>query len=130
MTRLFGTDGVRGRANGVLTAGLALDLSVAAARVLGDTGGGQTGHDRGLEELPGDAGVATHDGPGPVALELAGVAQHARRERDQPRQGGEPIHARRAHRLLVLADTAQEAAPRAADQQEDDDAGDLSLIHI
>ena len=44
-----------------------------------DTGGGQPGHDRGLEELPGDAGVATHDGPGPVALELAGVAQHARR---------------------------------------------------
>ncbi|WP_179617340.1 phosphoglucosamine mutase [Nocardioides marinisabuli] len=38
MTRLFGTDGVRGRANGVLTAGLALDLSVAAARVLGDAG--------------------------------------------------------------------------------------------
>ncbi|ANH38389.1 Phosphoglucosamine mutase [Nocardioides dokdonensis FR1436] len=38
MTRLFGTDGVRGRANGVLTAGLALDLSVAAARVLADAG--------------------------------------------------------------------------------------------
>ncbi|NYD57781.1 phosphoglucosamine mutase [Nocardioides marinisabuli] len=38
VTRLFGTDGVRGRANGVLTAGLALDLSVAAARVLGDAG--------------------------------------------------------------------------------------------
>ncbi|MEI2728786.1 MAG: phosphoglucosamine mutase [Candidatus Nanopelagicales bacterium] len=34
MTRLFGTDGVRGLANKVLTAPLALDLSVAAARVL------------------------------------------------------------------------------------------------
>ena len=39
MTRLFGTDGVRGQANGQLTAGLALDLSVAAARVLVSQGG-------------------------------------------------------------------------------------------
>ncbi|NPC97489.1 phosphoglucosamine mutase [Nocardioides sp. zg-DK7169] len=38
MARLFGTDGVRGEANGVLTAPLALDLSVAAARVLVDRG--------------------------------------------------------------------------------------------
>jgi phosphoglucosamine mutase len=36
--RLFGTDGVRGRANVDLTAELALDLSVAAAHVLGDAG--------------------------------------------------------------------------------------------
>ncbi len=34
----FGTDGVRGLANGHLTAELALDLSVAAARVLADRG--------------------------------------------------------------------------------------------
>jgi hypothetical protein len=34
--RLFGTDGVRGLANKDLTAELALDLSVAAAHVLGD----------------------------------------------------------------------------------------------
>lgn len=34
MTRIFGTDGVRGLANGSLTAELALDLGVAAARVL------------------------------------------------------------------------------------------------
>ena len=34
----FGTDGVRGLANGQLTAELALDLSVAAARVLADRG--------------------------------------------------------------------------------------------
>jgi len=34
MGRLFGTDGVRGLANGDLTAGLALELSQAAARVL------------------------------------------------------------------------------------------------
>ncbi len=34
MTRLFGTDGVRGLANRDLTAPLALDLAVAAARVL------------------------------------------------------------------------------------------------
>ena len=38
MSRLFGTDGVRGLANGDLTAELALDLSVAAAHVLGDRG--------------------------------------------------------------------------------------------
>jgi phosphoglucosamine mutase len=36
--RLFGTDGVRGRANVDVTAELALDLSVAAAHVLGDAG--------------------------------------------------------------------------------------------
>lgn len=39
MARLFGTDGVRGLANVDLTAELALDLSVAAAHVLGDAGG-------------------------------------------------------------------------------------------
>ncbi|WP_316669040.1 phosphoglucosamine mutase [uncultured Propionibacterium sp.] len=38
MARLFGTDGVRGLANGDLTAELALDLSVAAAHVLGEAG--------------------------------------------------------------------------------------------
>ena len=38
MGRLFGTDGVRGVANRELTAELALDLSVAAAHVLGTTG--------------------------------------------------------------------------------------------
>ena len=36
--RLFGTDGVRGLANKYLTAELALDLSVAAAHVLGEVG--------------------------------------------------------------------------------------------
>lgn len=38
MERLFGTDGVRGRANVDLTAELALDLSVAAAHILGEAG--------------------------------------------------------------------------------------------
>jgi phosphoglucosamine mutase len=38
MGRLFGTDGVRGLANDSLTAELALDLSVAAAHVLGEAG--------------------------------------------------------------------------------------------
>jgi phosphoglucosamine mutase len=36
--RLFGTDGVRGKANEALTAELALSLSVAAAHVLSETG--------------------------------------------------------------------------------------------
>jgi len=38
VARLFGTDGVRGLANQELTAELALDLSVAAAHVLGEAG--------------------------------------------------------------------------------------------
>ncbi|HJR39200.1 MAG TPA: phosphoglucosamine mutase [Nocardioidaceae bacterium] len=38
MGRLFGTDGVRGLANGQLTAELAVDLSVAAAHILGEAG--------------------------------------------------------------------------------------------
>jgi phosphoglucosamine mutase len=38
MTRIFGTDGVRGLANREVTAELALDLSVAAARVIIDRG--------------------------------------------------------------------------------------------
>jgi phosphoglucosamine mutase len=38
LPKVFGTDGVRGLANGRLTAELALDLSVAAARVLADRG--------------------------------------------------------------------------------------------
>jgi phosphoglucosamine mutase len=38
MGRLFGTDGVRGLANADVTAELALDLSVAAAHVLGEAG--------------------------------------------------------------------------------------------
>jgi phosphoglucosamine mutase len=44
MGRLFGTDGVRGKANEALTAELALDVSVAAAHVLAETGlfGGHT----------------------------------------------------------------------------------------
>ena len=38
MSRLFGTDGVRGTANRELTAEVALDLAVAAAHVLGEGG--------------------------------------------------------------------------------------------
>ena len=38
MARLFGTDGVRGLANDVLTAELALNLSVSAAHVLAERG--------------------------------------------------------------------------------------------
>jgi phosphoglucosamine mutase len=38
VARLFGTDGVRGLANGQLTAELALDLSVSAAHVLAERG--------------------------------------------------------------------------------------------
>ena len=44
MGRLFGTDGVRGVANSDLTAELAVDLSVAAAHVLGEAGAFGDGH--------------------------------------------------------------------------------------
>ena len=44
--RLFGTDGVRGLANGSLTAELALDLAVSAAHVLADRGDLTTGSRR------------------------------------------------------------------------------------
>jgi phosphoglucosamine mutase len=49
MPRLFGTDGVRGQANGLVTAELALGLAVSAAHVLGDlvrvpAADGATGH--------------------------------------------------------------------------------------
>ncbi|HYZ54920.1 MAG TPA: phosphoglucosamine mutase, partial [Streptosporangiaceae bacterium] len=46
MGRLFGTDGVRGVAGRDLTAQLALDLSVAAANVLGSSGGAAAGRPR------------------------------------------------------------------------------------
>jgi phosphoglucosamine mutase len=47
MARLFGTDGVRGLANGeTLTASLALDLAVSAARVLADAGQFEGHHPR------------------------------------------------------------------------------------
>jgi phosphoglucosamine mutase len=49
MGRLFGTDGVRGLANRDLTAELALALSVAAARVLGESG--EPGHGQGGRPL-------------------------------------------------------------------------------
>jgi phosphoglucosamine mutase len=48
--RLFGTDGVRGVANRDLTAEVAVDLSVAAAHVLGETGA-FTGHRAGERPL-------------------------------------------------------------------------------
>ena len=51
MTRLFGTDGVRGLANEALTASLALKLGAAAATVLGP-------------QIPADARRATLAGAG------------------------------------------------------------------
>ena len=50
--RLFRTDGVRGVAGYDLTAALALDLSMAAAAVLGRPSGGRSGN-------PGDGGLGT-----------------------------------------------------------------------
>ena len=53
MGRIFGTDGVRGLANGDLTAELTLDLSVAAAHVLGEAGVFARGTDRSRRRRPG-----------------------------------------------------------------------------
>jgi phosphoglucosamine mutase len=48
LARLFGTDGVRGLANRDLTAELALDLSVAAAHILGENAGSIGRHPRAI----------------------------------------------------------------------------------
>ena len=56
MTRIFGTDGVRGLANGQLTAELALDLGVAAARVL--VGHGDFDRDRPLAVVGRDTRIS------------------------------------------------------------------------
>jgi phosphoglucosamine mutase len=59
MTRLFGTDGVRGLANGHLTAELALDLSVAAARVLAESKEfADSGHGRPLAVVGRDTRIS------------------------------------------------------------------------
>jgi phosphoglucosamine mutase len=64
--RLFGTDGVRGLANRELTAELALDLSVAAARVLAEVGA--------FEGRRPTAGVARDTRASGEVLEAAVVA--------------------------------------------------------
>lgn len=48
MARLFGTDGVRGKANVDVTAELALDLAVSAAHVLGEIDSSKRGHLRAI----------------------------------------------------------------------------------
>ena len=69
MGRLFGTDGVRGLANGDLTAELALDLSVAAAHVLGDAG-----EFAGHRPSPSSAATAARSGEFLEAAVVAGLA--------------------------------------------------------
>src|SRR5690625_109004 len=51
MTRLFGTDGVRGEANRVITAEFALARSVAGAQVLGSAGTSKSGADKGVRPV-------------------------------------------------------------------------------
>src|SRR3954468_16919536 len=80
--RLFGTDGVRGLANGQLTAELALDLSVAAARVLADRGEFE-GH-RPLAVVGRDTGVSEQFFDHPVVAGLASAGVDVRRLRVLP----------------------------------------------
>ena len=56
--RIFGTDGVRGLANGQLTAELALGLGVAAARVLVEHGGLGSGRQRPLAVVGRDTRIS------------------------------------------------------------------------
>ncbi|HYG94609.1 MAG TPA: phosphoglucosamine mutase [Nocardioides sp.] len=58
MPRIFGTDGVRGLANGELTAELALDLGVAAARVLVEHGEYGAGRPRPLAVVGRDTRIS------------------------------------------------------------------------
>ncbi|MCW2764048.1 MAG: phosphoglucosamine mutase [Nocardioides sp.] len=58
MGRHFGTDGVRGLANGHLTAELALDLSVAAARVIVDRGEFEPSRERPLAVVGRDPRIS------------------------------------------------------------------------
>ena len=61
MARLFGTDGIRGLANGDLTAELALDVSVAAAHVLRVGAPGRRPYTEGTAEItPGAEADACH----------------------------------------------------------------------
>ena len=69
--KLFGTDGVRGLANGQLTAELALDLSVAAAHVLADRGE-FTGH-RPVAVVGRDTRISGHFLEAAVVAGLASV---------------------------------------------------------
>jgi glutamine---fructose-6-phosphate transaminase (isomerizing) len=68
VTRLFGTDGVRGLANVDLTAELALDLAVAAAHVLGD----------------GAPSPGTRSGPSPSSAGTRGPAGSSSRRPSSP----------------------------------------------
>ncbi len=58
MPRVFGTDGVRGLANRQVTAELALDLSVAAARVIVDRGEFEAGRERPLAVVGRDPRIS------------------------------------------------------------------------
>ena len=76
MARLFGTDGVRGRANVDLTAELALDLAVAAAHVLGEAGVFEGLVEFGLGAVFPQLGFQA--GQGGVAIQVAPAIQVAR----------------------------------------------------
>ncbi len=128
MGRIFGTDGVRGLANQFVTAELALDLSVAAAHVLGDVGAFEGHRPVAVVEIcarldvavagsavladPADGGAG---GPLPVlaqpaldgVLELVGQLVAAAGEELQPVVGHRVV-AGRDHRAEVGAQVGRE----------------------
>ena len=71
--RIFGTDGVRGLANGQLTGELALGLGVAAARVLVEHGGLGSGRQRPLAVVGRDTRIS---GQFLEHAVVAGVSEH------------------------------------------------------
>jgi len=61
--RLFGTDGVRGLANEIITPALALELAQAAALVLGhEQGAGGDAEQQGVADVAGSTGDGDVDG--------------------------------------------------------------------
>ena len=95
--RVFGTDGVRGLANGLLVAELALDLSVAAAHVLGEAGAFSGHRPRARGDL---AGRAEAVGSAPLSFP-AGAKRRGRESTPAPPDEWVP-EARARHRIEAL----------------------------
>src|SRR4051812_50135383 len=110
--RLFGTDGVRGVANGELTAELALGIASSAVRVLSSQAGGvsSAGTDRPVVVVGRDTRP-----PGGF-LEAAGVAGLASEGADGLRLGGVPTpagaHARAGNRAAARGQVSARHKPR------------------
>lgn len=109
MTRLFGTDGVRGLANRDLTAELAVDLSVAAAHVLGETGAFE-GH-RPIAVVGRDPRASGEFLEAAVVAGLASAGVNVRRVGVLPTPGVAYLTASRGADLGVMLSASHNAMP-------------------